>query len=111
MRSGRVRTRFSLHPSCAAPPKSLALSCLDCRRVPIAPSSTSTRRSRASSRARTRSGRPGSVIRLPLYMSCAKNGDRPNYLGLGNAAVVDHEAAVLNDLDASLGQLFGDLLV
>src|SRR5258708_3569610 len=38
--SGRVRTRFSLQPSSAAPPKSAALRFRCCSMVPIAPSST-----------------------------------------------------------------------
>src|SRR5271155_5466999 len=41
--SGRVRTRFSLQPSRAAPPKSPAVRLRCCSIVPIAPSSTSIR--------------------------------------------------------------------
>src|SRR6266436_3585255 len=41
--SGRVRTRFSLHPSSAAPPKSAAFKLRCCSIVPIAPSSTRIR--------------------------------------------------------------------
>src|SRR5262249_21129134 len=41
--SGRVRTRFSLQPSSASPPKSSGLRSWACMNVPKAPSSTSTR--------------------------------------------------------------------
>src|SRR5258708_5173108 len=41
--SGRVRTRFSLHPSSAAPPKSAPFRFRCCSIVPIAPSSTRIR--------------------------------------------------------------------
>src|SRR6266571_2381945 len=40
---GRVRTRFSLHPSSAGPPKSAAVRLRCCSMVPIAPSSTRIR--------------------------------------------------------------------
>src|SRR5712664_1138221 len=41
--SGRVRTRFSLQPSSAAPPKSSAVRLHCCSMVPMAPSSTRMR--------------------------------------------------------------------
>src|SRR5208337_2986520 len=49
--SGRVRTRFSLHPSSAAPPKSAAVRLRCCSIVPIAPSSTRMRSARSSRKA------------------------------------------------------------
>src|SRR6185369_8142018 len=50
--SGRVRFRCSLHPSSAAPPKSSAVRLAACSIVPMAPSSTRTRRASASRRSR-----------------------------------------------------------
>src|SRR6266566_3369093 len=41
--SGRVRTRFSLHPSSSGPPKSAAANPRCCSMVPMAPSSTKIR--------------------------------------------------------------------
>ena len=49
--SGRVRTRFSLQPSSAGPPKSAAVRFRCCSMVPIAPSRTSTRSARICSSA------------------------------------------------------------
>src|SRR5581483_9507293 len=46
--SGRVRTRFSLQPSSAGPPKSAADRCRCCSIVPMAPSSTRIRCSSSS---------------------------------------------------------------
>ena len=51
--SGRVRTRFSLQPSRAGPPKSAAERLRCCSMVPIAPSSTKMRSASSSPRARS----------------------------------------------------------
>src|SRR5438034_1097221 len=59
-RSGRVRTRCSLHPSSATPPKSSGPRSWPCMKVPNAPSKMSTR-SRSASRNAWRAPLPTGV--------------------------------------------------